>query len=150
MRWLFLVGVFTQFHEGADGRFGVEEGDVEPFGALAGGLVDQAAAFFLSLGESVGHAVLDREGDMLDASAAAVVGDEFRDGAFGSGAFEQLDFCLSDFEEGGLYFLVSYFFDGKTFKAENVLVEGDSLLQGGDCDPDLCIYRIVSYCEVGC
>ena len=54
---------------------------------------------------------------MLDAAAAAVVGYELADGAFGSGALEKLEFGLSDFEERGAYFLVFYGFNGKTFKA---------------------------------
>ncbi len=49
----------------------------------------------------------------------------------------ELDFSLSDLEKGGLYFLVFNFFDGKTLKAENVLVEGDCFLQGGDSNADV-------------
>ena len=37
---LFLVGIFAEFDERTYGRFGMEESDVETFGAFAGSLVD--------------------------------------------------------------------------------------------------------------
>ena len=49
---------------------------------------------------------------------------------FGSSTLEELDFGLAYLKESGLYFLVGNFFNGKTFKAEDVLVERNSLFQG--------------------
>ena len=46
--------------------------------------------------------------------------------------FKQLDFGLSYLEECCAHFLVGYFFDGKTLKAKDVFVEGDSLVQRGN------------------
>lgn len=135
-RGLF-VGVFAEFHECAAGRFGVKECDVETFGALAGCFVDEAAAFFFGFGESVGHAVLHGECDVLYAAAAAVVGDEFGDGTVVGGAFEELDFGLAYFKEGGAYFLVGHFFNGEAFETEDVFVERDCLVERGDGYADM-------------
>jgi hypothetical protein len=74
---------------------------------------------------------------MLNAAAAAVLLDELADGAFGSCALQKLDFGLAYLKKSGLHFLVGNFFDGKTFKAENVLVERDSLFQRGNGDTDV-------------
>lgn len=48
------------------------------------------------------------------------------------GGFEKLDFGLAYLKEGCAHFLVGNLLDGKAFKAKNVLVEGDSLVKGGD------------------
>ncbi len=137
MFFSLFAGILAKLHQGAYGRLRVEEGDVEPFGALPGGLVDEAATFLLSFSQGVGYSILDGESDVLDSTASAVVGDELGDGALRGGTLEELDFSLSDLEKGGLYFLVFNFFDGKTLKAENVLVEGDCFLQGGDSNADV-------------
>ena len=132
-----LVGVLAELDESAYRALGVQESDVEAFGALAGSLVDEAAALGLDFGEGVGHAVLDGESDVLDAAAAAVVGDELGDRAVLAGAFEELDFGLAYLEEGGAHFLVSHFFDGEAFEAEHVFVERNGLVEAGNGDADV-------------
>ena len=114
----------------------MEEGDVKTFGTLARSLVDEAATFLLCLGQSVGHTVGNGESHMLNAAAATVVGDEFGDSAVVGSAFEQFDFGLTNLEECGFHLLVGNFLDGKTFKAENLLVERDRspMLWNGNAD----------------
>lgn len=131
---LFLCGVFAKLDESAAGRFRVEEGDVETFSALAGGLVDEGASLFGYFSECVGYSVLDSESDVLDAAAAAVFLDELRDGAFGRCAFEKLDFGLAYLEEGCADFLVLYFLDCETLQAESVFIKCDCSLEIGHCD----------------
>lgn len=112
-----FVGVLAEFDQCTYGRLGMEESDVEAFGTFAGSLVDESATLGFNFVESVLHAIGDGECHVLDAAAAAVVLDEFRDGAFGSGAFEELELGLAYFEEGGADFLVGYFFDSEAFEA---------------------------------
>ena len=90
-----FVGIFAEFNESTHCRFGVEEGDVEAFGAFAGSLVDKAAAFSLYFGERVGHAVFHGEGDVLNAAAAAVGRNELGDCAVVRCTFEQFELCLA-------------------------------------------------------
>ena len=99
------------------------------FGAFAGSFVDYAAVFCLHFCQSVGDTVFDGECDVLDASAAAVVGDELRDCAVLRGAFEKLELGLADFEEGCAHFLVCYFFDSEAFETENVFVERNGFVE---------------------
>lgn len=114
---VLFIGVLAEFDQRTDGRLGVEECDVEAFGALAGSFVDEAAAFGFDFVERVLHAVGDCECHVLYATAAAVVFDEFRDGAFGCGAFEEFELGLAYFEEGGANFLVGNFFDCEALQA---------------------------------
>ena len=114
----------------------MEERDVEAFSAAAGSLVDNAATFFLNFSEGVSYAVLDGESDVLDAATTAVLFDKFGDCAVFGSAFEELNLCLTDLEEGGANFLVSYFFDGEAFETEHVFIERDCLFERryGDAD----------------
>ena len=115
----------------------MNESYVEAFGALAGSLVDETAAFALEFAQGVGNTVFHCEGYMLDAAAAAVVGDELGDGAVFGGAFQKLNLGLTDLEERGAYFLVGYFFDGEALEAEHVLVEGDCLVERRNGNADV-------------
>ena len=132
-----LVGVVAELDERTYGRLGVKESDVETFGAAAGSLVDEAAAFAFDLGESVSDAVGDAESHVLDATATAIVGDELGDSAVLGGTLEELNLGLTYLEESSLNFLVSDFFDSCTLETENVLVERDSLFERGHGDADV-------------
>lgn len=114
---LFFLGVFAQFDQCAHGALGVQEGDIEAFGAFARSFVDDASAFFLNFVERCLYAALDCKSDVLDAATAAIVGDELADGAVFGCAFEEFELGLTYAEEGCAYFLVGYFFNGKAFEA---------------------------------
>lgn len=141
-RWLYLsagdsLGLFAQFDERAARALGVEEGNVEAFGALAGSLVYEAAAFFFKFAQGVGHAVGDVQGHVLNAAATAVVGNELADGAVVRRALEQLDFGLADAEKCGAHLLVGNFFDSEALDAQHVLVERNGFVERGHGDADV-------------
>lgn len=131
------LGLFAQFDERAACALGVEEGDVEALGALAGSLVDEAAALFFQFAQGVGHAVGDVQGHVLNAAAAAVVGNELADGAVVRRALEQLDFGLADAEKCGAHLLVGNFFDCEALDAQHVLVERNGFVERGHGDADV-------------
>ena len=89
----------------------MQEGDVQTFGTLAGSLVDETDAGFLSFFE-VTFKVLDGESDVVHTTLAVVLLDESGDGALGAGGLQTLDFGLSATQEGGLHLLVDEFFNG--------------------------------------
>lgn len=132
-----LFGLLAELDEGSAGALGVEEGNVETFGALAGSLVDNAAAFAFELAQGVGDSVGDVERDVLDASAAAVAGNKLGYGAVFRGAFQELELGLPQAEECGAHLLVSYFFNGEALYAKHVFIEGDCLVERGNGDADV-------------
>ena len=79
----------------------MEESDLQAVGAFAGSFVDSADSLLLTLCESFGYAALYCECHMVHAALAAVLLDEFGDGAVGAGGFEELDLCVAYLEEGG-------------------------------------------------
>ena len=126
---LFLVGVFAELNESAGRGLGMNESDIEAFGAFAGSFVYYAAAFFFYLGKSVGNSVLYSECYVLDAAAAPVFLYEFGYGAFGRGGLEKLYFGLAYLEEGCAYFLVGYFFNCKAFETKKIFVKRNGFVK---------------------
>ena len=76
----------------------MQEGDIEAFGALARGFVDQLHTLFFKLGQ-VGLQAIDGDRQMLDALAFLL--DELADWAFRIGRFKQFDLRLANLKEGG-------------------------------------------------
>ena len=126
----------AKFGEDTQGALGVQEADVEAFGAAAALLVDEADALLLGFVEGL-VGVLHGEGDVVDAALAAVFLDEGGDGAFGAGGLEEFDFGLSAHEESGLDFLVGDLFDGVAFQTHNIFPITDGFIQVGDGNADV-------------
>ena len=117
--------VFAELGEDAAGGLRVEEGDVQAFGTLAGLLVDEAHALLADLGECVGNAVLDAEGDVVYTLVALV--EPLLNGAFGRCGLEELELHLTALQEGGLHLLVLDDFRCITLQAQHVLEERQTL-----------------------
>lgn len=132
-----LIGVLTKFKQSTAGSLGVEESDVEAFGATARSLVNHATALVLDLLEGVGHTILDSKRNVLDAAAAAVLLDKLGDGALGACGLEQLNLCLAHLEESGADMLVLNLLDGETLEAKHLLVERNGLVKTGDGNADM-------------
>ena len=96
----------------------MQEGNVQALGTFAGFFVHYSTTFLLHLGKSVGYAVFNSEGDVLDAATATILLDEFCNGAVGAGSFEQFNLSLSHLEESGFHVLVFYFFNGEAFETK--------------------------------
>lgn len=128
---LLDVAVIAELGEDTEGALGVEEADVQTFSALAGVLVDELYTLVCHFCERfVG--VRHGEGNVVDPFTALF--DELGDGAFRRGCFEELDLGLSDLEEGGLYLLISYFFDVVALEPEDTFVVGQGLFDTLDSD----------------
>ena len=120
----------AELSEDAQGALGVQEADVEAFGAAATLLVDEAHTLLLGLVEGL-VGVLHSESDVVHAALAAVLLNESGDGALGAGRLQELDFHVTAAEESGLHFLVLNFFDGIALQTHNVLPVADSLVEVG-------------------
>ena len=134
-----LVLVLAKFGQHAKGRFRVQEGDAQAFGAFARGLVDKTDAQFFGLFE-MAFDILDAESNVVHATTSVVVLDELGDGAFGRSGFQKLDFSLAAAQESGLYFLVSYFFNGIALGAKQFFKERNGLVQA--CDGDSNVFNV--------
>ena len=73
----------------------MQEGNVQPLSTLARMCVNNAATLLLYLVQCVLHAVLYGKCDVLDASTATVLLDEFGDSAVGAGSLEKLNLGLT-------------------------------------------------------
>ena len=129
-----LGRVFAQFGQHAESGFRVEERNIEAFGAVARGLVDEHDTFFLGILE-LGGQVLHGESHVLD--ALAFLFDELADRAVRSGGFQKFDLGLARFEESGTHFLLGYFFDSVAFQAQVFFVKLDGFLQVAHSDTDV-------------
>jgi len=112
----------------------MQEGDIQALSALAGVCVDDTATLLLNLVQGVLYTVFDGKCNVLDATTATVLLDELGDSALGGSSLEKLNLGLTYLEEGGLYLLVGYFFNGKALDAQHVLVERNCLVKRGDGD----------------
>lgn len=118
-----LPGLFlTKLCQNAACRFRMQESDVQTVGTLAGSLVDEADALFVTHGQSLAYSVLNLESYVVDATAAVV--EEFLNGTFGARGFQQLQFHFTHFQESGFYFLVFYDLCLVHFQTQYVLKVG--------------------------
>jgi hypothetical protein len=114
----------------------VEETDVEFLGSKAALLVNQAAAFGLCVGQCL-VGVLYCESDVVHTATAAILLDEFSHGALGASGEQQLNLGFAAFQESGLNFLVSNFFNGVAFQAHDILPVLESFVQVSHCNSDV-------------
>jgi hypothetical protein len=87
----------------------------------------------LYLLKSVGNTIFNGKCYVLNAATAAILLDEFSDGAVGTGGLEKLNLCLAHLEEGGAHVLILYFLDSKAFETKKFLIERYSLVKACDC-----------------
>ena len=100
----------------------MKECDVQSVGTIAGSLVNEADALLVAHGESFAYAILNLEGNMVNALATVV--EELLYGAFGASGLQELQLHFAHLQEGGLYLLVFYNFSLVNLQTENVLEEG--------------------------
>jgi hypothetical protein len=136
---LSFIFILAKFRQNAAGRFGMQEGDAQSFGALAGSLVDEADAGFLGLFK-VAFKVFHGESDMVHTALAVVLLNESGDGAFGAGRLQKLDFGLAAAQKSGLHFLVGNFFNGIALGAKQLFKERNGLVQA--CDGDSNVFNV--------
>ena len=116
--WQLFLRVLTEFNQGTSRGLGVQEGDIEAFGATTRLLVEYTSTFFLNFGESGGNAVFDAESDVLNAATTAIFLDKLSDSTFRACGLEKFNLGFTDLEEGGFYVLVFNFLDSIAFETE--------------------------------
>jgi len=107
----------------------VEEGDGEPLGTLARGLIDEADTLCFGIGQLLLD-VLAGESHVVDTDALVL--DELGDGRLLRGGLEELNLRLTQHKEGCTNLLVGHLFDGITLQTQHVLPVGDCLVQALD------------------
>ncbi len=112
----------------------MQEGDVQAFGALARGLVDQLHAAGGQLVQ-IGLQARCAESDVLDALTLLL--DELADRAFRIGRLEQLDLRLADLEERRANLLLLDLLDGIALHAQLLFPERDGFVKALDGDADV-------------
>lgn len=106
--------MFAKFGQYAAGRFGMQECNLQFFCAWARCFVNEADALCIAFSQCVGHAVFDTECHMVYTTTAFFK--ELGYGTVGTRRLQQLEFHFTYLQEGGLYFLVLYLFDGITLQ----------------------------------
>ena len=112
----------------------MQESDGHPLGALARGLVDQADALGLGVGELLLD-VLASEGHVVAADAAVL--DELGDGRLLGGRLQQLDLGLAQQEESRAHLLVGDLLDGVTLQTQHALPVGNGFIQALHSDAEM-------------
>ena len=87
---MLFLGFLTQLGQHAACRFGVKEGDVKPFGATAGSLVDKSYTFLCYFVKCIGNTVGHGKGYMMNAFSPFF--NKLGNGTFVRGGFKELDF----------------------------------------------------------
>ena len=110
----------------------MEEGNHHLLCAWTGSLVDKTYAFAIAFSQCVGHAILNGESNMMNATSA--VCHEFGYCALFACGFQEFEFHLAYFQEGSLHLLVGHFFNCVTLQSEYLLEIGKHLINALDCD----------------
>jgi len=114
----------TEFGKDAASGFGMQEGDVQAIGTLAGSLVNQTDALCITLGNGVGNTILYLEGYMVNTTTAIIK--ELLNGTFGASGLEEFDFDFANLHEGCLNLLVFYNFGLVNLQTQNITEVGQN------------------------
>jgi len=108
---------------------------VQTVSTIAGSLVDETDALAVAHGESLANTVFNFEGNMVYALAAII--EELLYGTLGACGLQEFQLHLANLEESGLHFLVFYNFCFVNFQTENVLEEGQYLVDALHSDAQM-------------
>jgi hypothetical protein len=115
----------TQLGQDAASALGVQEGNLQAVGTIAGSLVDKAYAIGVTLSQSFCYTILNLEGNVMNATATIVK--ELLYGTLGTCWLEQLNLHFANLEESGLYLLVLNNLFLVELQTENVGIVGENL-----------------------
>ena len=113
----------------------MQEGDIQVLGTLARFLVNQTDTLLADFSKCVGNTIFYAEGYMMYTFVTLVK--PLLNGTLRRCRLQQFQFYLTTLQEGGLYFLILYRFNGITLQTQHVFEVRQALFNALDSNAQM-------------